>query len=632
VGVEGMKATASRREVAEKHSTAWHSGFNDGVVGRQFAPPDDIAGSEDYERGYEEGEKTSGKSDDDRRFLSSKATASRREALSGEDLAFRDLLSHDDELRDTLPPAWVNPQHHRPVKPWGVQSMRTALGGDESVQYDTTHRPTDKRELGYARRVCADCGIDWPCPDYAQAQERKYNSSLRTTALGETMAPAEVDTLRDESCPVCGEHDSYDGDKCSVCQFIKPPDEFLDPDLEKAKQVDLRQDQNAEEGLAAQDGAPDPDAAQAGPGQDGSDPAKPWLSKELPVGGPDPAADGAGGKPWEQKERPKDDAAAAPESTEDTEDQGQPWKQKTRRKSARATTQKENSMRTALQALAEQQQIINAQGRRIAVLEQGINLIAKAAGIDTHPRMAALLKRAADENPAQPEGWANPAGNGGGSEAPTESTDQAATPSNKDNVESTGEAPGTDVSPDATTSLDSTETVLDDGLDLNEQDVTKPVAGTDNLGKGEPGAANTNRIETEVRVGDPNKPDVAFAETGWTAAKQPTEGRTIASLRLARLRIEAGIETGTDDLDLGTAIAASEATDEAIQTEIDTLAKVVTANRATANQTRQATVARNLVPRTAGQAQRTVPSFTAEPQLPIQTVASGPSDDEFAFE
>jgi hypothetical protein len=464
------------------------------------------------------------------------------------------------------------------------------------------------------------------------ASKSSAKTASRHTALGETMAPAEVDTLRDESCPVCGEHDSYDGDKCSVCNFIKPPDEFLDPDLEKAKQVDLRQDQADADGLAAQDGLTDPDAAQAGPGQDGSDPEKPWLSKELPVGGPDPAADGTGDKPWEQKERPKDDAAA-PSPTEGEEDQGQPWKQKTRRKSARTTAQKENSMRTALQALAEQQQIIQSQGRRIAVLEQGLNLIAQAAGIDNHPRMAALLKRAADENPAQPEGWANPAGNGGGSEAPSESTQQAATPSAKDNVEGTGEAPGTNVKPDATTSLDSTETVLDDGLDLNEKDVTKPVAGTDNLGKGEPGAANTNRIETEVRVGDPNKPDTAFSETGWTtSAKQPTEGRTIASLRLARLRIEAGIEAGRDDLDLGTSIAASEATDEAIQTEIDTLAKVVTANRATANQQRQATVARNLVPRTAGQAQRTVPSFTAEPQMPMQSVASGPSDDEFAFE
>lgn len=33
------------------------------------------------------------------------------------------------------------------------------------------HVPTDRRELGYTRRVCAVDGIDWPCPDVAQARE-----------------------------------------------------------------------------------------------------------------------------------------------------------------------------------------------------------------------------------------------------------------------------------------------------------------------------------------------------------------------------------------------------------------------------------------------------------------------------
>ena len=73
-------------------------------------------------------------------------------------------------------------------------------------------------------------------------------------------------------------------------------------------------------------------------------------------------------------------------------------------------------------------------------------------------------------------------------------------------------------------------------------------------------------------------------------------------------------------------------TDEAIQTEIETLSKVV---QASAN--RQPVVARrDLVPRTAS-AQRTMPSFATAAQdqnsgLGIQTVASGPSDDEFLFD
>jgi hypothetical protein len=57
---------------------------------------------------------------------------------------------------------------------------------------------------------------------------------------GETKAPADVDTLRDEECPVCGQSDSYDGTECKVCGFVAPPKEFQDPDLELARKVDLR--------------------------------------------------------------------------------------------------------------------------------------------------------------------------------------------------------------------------------------------------------------------------------------------------------------------------------------------------------------------------------------------------------
>jgi hypothetical protein len=80
------------------------------------------------------------------------------------------------------------------------------------------------------------------------AQRALYAESMRRYALariayGETKAPAEVDTLRDEECPVCGEAESYDGSECQVCGFIAPPKMFQDPDLDVAKSVDLRQDQ-----------------------------------------------------------------------------------------------------------------------------------------------------------------------------------------------------------------------------------------------------------------------------------------------------------------------------------------------------------------------------------------------------
>lgn len=75
----------------------------------------------------------------------------------------------------------------------------------------------------------------------------RRQGSIQTKALGEQKAPPEVDTLRDEACPVCGETDAYSGDDCAVCGFVKPPDMFTDPDIDKAKEVNLRQDQQDQE-------------------------------------------------------------------------------------------------------------------------------------------------------------------------------------------------------------------------------------------------------------------------------------------------------------------------------------------------------------------------------------------------
>lgn len=77
-------------------------------------------------------------------------------------------------------------------------------------------------------------------------------------AFGEQKAPMDVDTLRDEECPVCGEHDSYDGNECQVCAYIAPPKMFQDPDLDLAKQMDLRKDIVNEQGADPNgDGFPD---------------------------------------------------------------------------------------------------------------------------------------------------------------------------------------------------------------------------------------------------------------------------------------------------------------------------------------------------------------------------------------
>lgn len=83
-------------------------------------------------------------------------------------------------------------------------------------------------------------------------------SSMERIAYGETKAPVDVDTLRESECPVCGNDDSWDGDRCQVCGFFRPPQMFMDPDTSVAQQVDLRKD------VADQNGLPSPTMDQDG--------------------------------------------------------------------------------------------------------------------------------------------------------------------------------------------------------------------------------------------------------------------------------------------------------------------------------------------------------------------------------
>ena len=70
----------------------------------------------------------------------------------------------------------------------------------------------------------------------------------RKFAYGETKAPADVDTLRDESCPICSESDSYDGNECQVCGYVAPPKPFRDPDVDLARTLDLRKQVDESQG------------------------------------------------------------------------------------------------------------------------------------------------------------------------------------------------------------------------------------------------------------------------------------------------------------------------------------------------------------------------------------------------
>lgn len=99
-------------------------------------------------------------------------------------------------------------------------------------------------------------------------------------AYGETVAPEQVDTLRDEECPICGTTDAFDGDRCQECGFVLPPSFVRDPDLELAKQLDLRGKDSEPPTLTPEEagpGGPTPGPVPLDPGQiaeDGSVPSE----------------------------------------------------------------------------------------------------------------------------------------------------------------------------------------------------------------------------------------------------------------------------------------------------------------------------------------------------------------------
>ena len=293
-------AARTARSGSEKHSPAWHEGFADGYAGHEFSPdPHDMQANEDYESGYEEGERLQGKSDDDRRFLGHRrpAYASLRgpavtallQMEAGQcTMCNPHLAGHSNILCDShafqaahgtidYP---TSTMHDGETMDFGrLSSHRTAAGAPNIpadygfVRFDS-HRSRDNWE----RRADSSNWItlvSFSGPEITAMPQADLDAALsiggnfakgvtvykrrpnldgymrplndrrasQHTAYGETKAPAKVDTMRAENCPVCGDDEGYNGDKCSVCGYMEPPSQFTDPDLTKAREQDLRQEQ-----------------------------------------------------------------------------------------------------------------------------------------------------------------------------------------------------------------------------------------------------------------------------------------------------------------------------------------------------------------------------------------------------
>ncbi len=276
--------------------------------------------------------------------------------------------------------------------------------------------------------------------------------------------------------------------------------------------------------------------------------------------------------------------------------------------------------RPLMATMAAQQQVIDQLRARNAAMDaqlqvqgQQIALIARLAGISED--VNAIRVQADINNPAQPV--PDP-----GEQAAPESTEEALAPVTMDDVRAPGQTPNSVSGVPAA----ATDVPIQPGGTLPTPpfnhliDVTAPTQGT-NTGEV---PLDQRRIETDVRVGNPMIPDVAFpwtigdnqsnsappaaGEMGQAGGKRAsTDSRFMASLRLARLRVQAGIATG-DDVTMAGHIATDQAlSDEAIGHEIATLDRV---QKAASHRT---VASGNAVPRRTAR-DRTAPSLASVPQ------------------
>jgi hypothetical protein len=567
-----------------------------------------------------------------------------------------------------------------PQAPWPVGGTHCAMCGGSLAH---PGNPGGKPVSRSMPMMCQDCsgrvqghGADTGLPGYmtpGRARETVQDSrpwdplgdrlrssmSVRKQAYGETRVPPQVDTLRMDECPVCGEHNVWSGSRCPVCGFVVPPSVFRDPDTDKAKEVREQLDSAGEVDVPPdQPDAGQPDAqgqAQMGSGDDADDQLvhpDQIAPDGVPTvqGGDDPA--NTDGLPPEGEEDPEDPEGAVPvgdvppdeAEMEDTGDEGEEMFAEELICPACGTTfeadaaaqpgvpcpacgmaalhpvdeepgdeedeeeqdpgavppegaedpsdpdeepgdeedeEEDKDMPASKTAAA----LAQAQAHRIAelsaqneVLSAQLRFLASAAGIDRELAEVGrrVMRRRADVlNPASPVPDP-PQG------PPTETTEQALQPETMDNAGRPGTTPGAN----SRVPAQQTTTAITPGVEMqtppatNLIDVTAPVQGTNpSQDGGVP--LEQRRIETDVRIDpDPLKaqgpgiggqgdngsafPWILDAQApgqqgGQQGGQSPQQGqraaslgeadasrRTFASIRLAKLRVLAGLAQGDE--------------------------------------------------------------------------------------
>jgi rubrerythrin len=173
----------------------------------------------------------------DRHALS--AAAGRR--MSDEDLDKAPLGKHRyyEHVADSYRQAAADLTHvlGNVVSPHQVQAVVWLRQVRKNAEEDATARGAVGKGRNQRNENARDRWQETRRQHHPEIGEENMHYRGSKLAYGETTVPPQVDTLRQEACPVCGESEVWTGQRCPVCGFVAPPDLFRDPDLTKAQQM-----------------------------------------------------------------------------------------------------------------------------------------------------------------------------------------------------------------------------------------------------------------------------------------------------------------------------------------------------------------------------------------------------------
>jgi hypothetical protein len=599
------------------------------------------------------------------------STAIGRRTTGDDDLSFLSNPHYYNHVADTFRHATheINQKtglnldpHMTQAAVWGWQKSKN----DAEDEHTAAGKGRKSREVNDFRRWnehATDAHPDIPrggAGNMHVSVRQAYLDAIRALAYGEDKVPAQVNTLRAENCPVCGEQDAWSGERCPVCGFVTPPSMFRDPDTDKAGEVRDQLDSSGEVNLPSEAD----EAAQSARNGEGGDPQGSDPDADRQMDHPDQVApDGvpaaqqgsdtqAEQNPEDPSEEPQDEANAQASmlgcpacgaqlgAQEPGAAEGAPCPQcgngrlgpvandpaaqKEQRPSGPGGTVMGSAKDSAAAASVQRQAALERENR---VLRAQLAMLGSLAGVG--PEMDAIRRQADVMNPGSPvpdppeqpatqsteEALAAGSSHAGGGQ-------QGSAPMggghSVDDVSRPGTTPGSVTNVPAV----QTTTPITPGVEIptapatNLQDVTAPVTGTNPAQDGGV-PLDQRRIETDVRIDpDPLKASgpgiggmgndgTAFPWLGGDKQDQMAKGaslqdqqaeRTFAAIRLARLRVQAGLDQG-DELTVAAGIERDATLSlPVIAREIETLGRVASAQPRRPSQQRTASRPPSLAP------------------------------------